>query len=402
MLMTLRCFLLVILIISLLLPVTLSKHVSLYASDGSVGNMFPPNKYLPSAPKDVVLSDASVSSLTFAWAEVDSISLVTTYWVKISYSTDFSSSPPIDTRSKERAYLLTGLSPGDKWYFIVAAQNTYGIGSYSSPVSGTTYEYPGKVETLIIDSITNVSMKLSWSAPSDGGSPITSYDVNVTQVGVVWNQLINTGSPSTSFLLTGLTPKQRYSVSVTAITAVGKGSAGTIVINRTNGTPSAPTMLVLVLIPSSKNATSLDVSWHAPDDSGGSAITNYILYSHVTDGSFSTKSTDQFSVGPSTFSMTIKQLEPDVYVCVQAAAVNEYGVGEFTCDICTEIDAANDHDNDTPSPFSTTDIVILGAVIVLVIGYGIMIVRKQCLSSNSSHLMQSDGNDSNEMKANNE
>ena len=67
---------------------------------------------------------------------------------------------------------------------------------------------------------------MTWTAPSDGGSPITSYTVTPYQGGVAQQPTTVTGNPpATSATVTGLTNGTSYTFTVTATNAVGTGPA---------------------------------------------------------------------------------------------------------------------------------------------------------------------------------
>ena len=86
---------------------------------------------------------------------------------------------------------------------------------------------PSQVTGLITAVISSSQINLSWTAPSDGGSPITGYKIErESPVGNGWNTLVaNTGSTSTTYSNTGLTSSTQYNYLVSAINAVDTGSA---------------------------------------------------------------------------------------------------------------------------------------------------------------------------------
>ena len=67
---------------------------------------------------------------------------------------------------------------------------------------------------------------MTWTAPSDGGSPITSYTVTPYMAGVAQQATTVTGNPpATSATVTGLTNNTSYTFTVGATNAVGTGPA---------------------------------------------------------------------------------------------------------------------------------------------------------------------------------
>ena len=72
----------------------------------------------------------------------------------------------------------------------------------------------------------NGSANVSWTAPSNGGSAITSYTVTPYLSGVAQTPTTVTGAPpATTATVTGLTNGQPYTFTVTATNAIGSGPA---------------------------------------------------------------------------------------------------------------------------------------------------------------------------------
>src|SRR5262249_32855115 len=109
----------------------------------------------------------------------------------------------------------------------VAATNSLGRSPASAPspaVTPTNATLPG-APTGVAATGRNASVALSWSAPaSDGGAAITSYRIT-PYVGGVAQAPLDTGSPSTSYPVTGLLNGTAYAFPVAATNAVGTGPA---------------------------------------------------------------------------------------------------------------------------------------------------------------------------------
>ena len=119
------------------------------------------------------------------------------------------------------------------------------------------------------------SATVSWTAPSNGGSAITSYVVTPFAGGSAQTPTTITGSPpATSATIGGLTNGTAYTFTVIAANAVGPGPASAA---SNSVTPTAPTV---PSAPTNVTATagnaSASVSWSAPAN-GGSAITGYTI-----------------------------------------------------------------------------------------------------------------------------
>ena len=72
----------------------------------------------------------------------------------------------------------------------------------------------------------NPSATVSWSAPANGGSPITMYTITPYLAGVAQASTQVAGSPPpTTGTVNGLTNGDAYTFTVTATNAVGTGPA---------------------------------------------------------------------------------------------------------------------------------------------------------------------------------
>ena len=125
------------------------------------------------------------------------------------------------------------------------------------------------------------SLVVSWAAPTaGGGSAITAYDLrhirsdapskadaNWTVVQDAWS-----GSGSLQYTITRLTGGTQYDVQVRAVNAAGDGPwSATLTGTTAAAAPAAPTTLTAT----ANGQTQIDLSWIAPSDDGGTAITGY-------------------------------------------------------------------------------------------------------------------------------
>jgi len=152
---------------------------------------------------------------------------------------------------------------------------------------------------------------VSWTAPIDGGSPLSSYDVTVTPQGGA-PVTTSTGSTATSFSATGLVNGTTYDVTVAATNAIGTGAASAPV----SGAPSA----VVPDVPTGVTATPGDggasIAFTAPADDGDLPITSFTA----------TASTGEQVSGPAS-PLTLTGLGNDVARTFTVTATNDKGTG---------------------------------------------------------------------------
>ena len=71
-------------------------------------------------------------------------------------------------------------------------------------------------------------ISLTWTAPSDGGSPITGYKIQTSTDNTNWSTLVSsTGTKNTSYTDSGLLAGAKYYYKVSAINKIGTGPAST-------------------------------------------------------------------------------------------------------------------------------------------------------------------------------
>ena len=127
--------------------------------------------------------------------------------------------------------------------------------------------------------------RLNWNQPTnDGGSPIIRYEHRHAPVGEVWNDWENVGARATGVTVGNLVNGLEYVFEVRAVNALGKGpveTAAAIPVLRT-GPPPPPPPGPLQTVPDAPRdllaeATDEQVtlSWQAPENDGGSEITDY-------------------------------------------------------------------------------------------------------------------------------
>ena len=209
--------------------------------------------------------------LSWAAPASDGGSPVTGYDLYVGTTADVNGGAPLATVAGT-AVLVTGLVNGTTYYFTVVAVNAAGPGPPSNEASAVPVTVPGPPAGLTAVS-GNGQVTLSWAAPaSDGGSPVTGYDLYVGTTADV-----NGGAPlatmaGTAVLVTGLVNGTTYYFKVTAVNQAGEGpGAEAKAVPLTVPGPPAG----LTAVPGNGQVT---LSWAAPASDGGSPVTGYIIY----------------------------------------------------------------------------------------------------------------------------
>ncbi len=163
----------------------------------------------------------------------------------------------------------------------------------------------------------NEQLIATWTAPNNGGSEITAYELQYRTGSGAWTEITEgiTGT-NTSHTITGLTKASEYDVQVRAVNEIGAGdwseSAAETPPATVPDAPAAPTLYA--------GTGRLVALWTAPEDDGGSPITGYELQYRTGGGAWT-----EIAPAPGKHDHTIDGLTNDAEYEVQARAVNEVG-----------------------------------------------------------------------------
>ena len=128
-------------------------------------------------------------------------------------------------------------------------------------------------------------MKLSWTAPPSGGAEITDYVIQRSTNGTTWPTVERRcvdGDDATPWV--GSPTARLYSFRVLAHNSFGDGPFSAIVQATPVWKPAAVSGLTAAVAPATGvGSGQVKLSWTAPADDGGSAISDYRI-ERSTDG----------------------------------------------------------------------------------------------------------------------
>jgi hypothetical protein len=226
---------------------------------------------VPSAPTNVVASSGNAQA-TVVWSAPASSgsSPITSYTVTSSPGGIKVTTPDGNTTMAT----IAGLTNGTTYTFAVTATNAVGSGpaALSNGVTPTAMPMVPSAPTNVM-AVANVDhgATLSWTASDNHGSALVGYTISATQL---TGTLGTAGPTATSATVTGLTPGNNYTFTITAANGVGTSSASfpsnTITAATVPGAPTAVTG-------SANFPNGVTVHWTAPASDGFSAITSYTV-----------------------------------------------------------------------------------------------------------------------------
>ena len=188
----------------------------------------------------------------------------------------------------------SGLDPGTTHHYRLRASNAIGDSMWSADVAGMTVAGSPDAPEMMAMATGRTSIRLTWTVPDDMGTPITGYELvrlDTSSDPAVWGttNLIADDDTVTEFVDTGLSPGTKYYYRIRALPQTGDAGWSAedmddedVTSATTHGdTPGRPTLVA----PAGAGITtnSLTITWTAPTDTGGSAITGYDV--QIWDGS---------------------------------------------------------------------------------------------------------------------
>ena len=137
---------------------------------------------------------------------------------------------------------------------------------------------PAKPTGFTATAAGNAQIDLAWTAPADdGGRAVSGYKIEVSDDGSTgsWTDLVaDTASTDTAYSHTGLSAGDTRHYQVSAINAVGTSDASDSKEATTQTTAPEPPAGVAAI---ADGTSKIVVSWSAPANDGGSAVTGYMI-----------------------------------------------------------------------------------------------------------------------------
>jgi Domain of unknown function (DUF1929)/Fibronectin type III domain len=184
--------------------------------------------------------------------------------------------------------------PGNYMLFIV---NSNGVPSVAKFINVAASLSAPSAPTNVSAAGGEGSATVTWTAPANGGSPITSYTVT-PYIGSTAQTptIVNGNPPSNNATVTGLTDGTAYTFTVTATNAVGTSPPSAASNSVTVGTVPPPVFIQSVSSHVSV-ATSLSVTTTAPVTAGNRLVVETAAWSsnHATMASVTDSAGDQFT-----------------------------------------------------------------------------------------------------------
>ncbi len=245
---------------------------------------------LPNAPGSLSATPRSTAvDLIWTAPASDGGSAIDHYCV---YRSEVGSQPALLTTVTGLNYSDEGLVNGRHYSYSVSAVTAAGEGPTCTAVEAVPATIPTAPASVSAQA-GNGEVLLTWQEPvSDGGGQITGYNVYRSIAGSTFQLLVSTGTVL-QYRDQGLSNEVTYAYKVSAINWVGEGYLSGETAATTNALfPTSPGDFA---VQSSDGVAEL--SWSAPNDTGGSALVGYMINRTIAGGK-----PVQIEVNASTFS----------------------------------------------------------------------------------------------------
>jgi hypothetical protein len=165
---------------------------------------------------------------------------------------------------------IHGLTNGVSYTVLLKGINDIGSSLASSPVTATPLGFPHPPQSLSV-SLANSALYVYFVDGSNGGTPITNYEVSIN--GVTFSPFSPT-TTSSPLYIGGFTNGTTYTLYLRAINALGSSLTSANITATPAIPPAVPTSLALT-----SGNTSISISF-TPGYDGGATITNYLYSSN--------------------------------------------------------------------------------------------------------------------------
>ncbi|KAI8488689.1 Titin-like, partial [Branchiostoma belcheri] len=160
--------------------------------------------------------------------------------------------------------------------FTITAENA--VGSTSAVFNLKVLDKPGPPSgPVAFDDITDESVMLSWEPPKDdGGSEVTHYVVEKSDVRTAQWQYVSSEVRRTHLKVTGLNKGAQYQFRISAENRFGVGTplnSGNCYIRAPFDVPEPPQNLKVVSVTKSQ----ITIAYEPPENDGGAAVTGYMV-----------------------------------------------------------------------------------------------------------------------------
>ncbi|MCW2866146.1 MAG: heme peroxidase, partial [Marmoricola sp.] len=256
---------------------TLSNIEQLVFSDQTV------NVATPAAPL-IGLATAGNAQATVTWTPpATTAEPLTGFVIEVMSGGTLVKTVPVTSRTATSS-VVTGLTNGTAYTFVVRATNLFGAGARSAPSNTVTPAAPSvtapSVPTNLVGTRGNSSVTLSWTVASNGGSPITTQRILVF-AGTTQVRVVDVAGTVRNRTILALNNGTAYTFQVRATNAIGTSAFSAPSAPVTPATVPGQPAIGTAQSGTPGGAVTATATWPAPPTTvaatGGSPITGFVV-----------------------------------------------------------------------------------------------------------------------------
>ena len=180
-----------------------------------------------------------------------------------------------------KSFTVYGLNANTNYTFSVYAFNAMGSGLVSPGVTGKTAIGAPTAPTGLSANVGATTASLNWATANNGGSPVTSYTVEIFSAATGKWTVAGTGT-STTFTLTGLSSATTYIARVKATSALGTSNPSkSVSFTTVVGKPDVPTALTV----SNVGSSTATVAWNPVASTSPTTPVTYVTSYNIVGSS---------------------------------------------------------------------------------------------------------------------
>lgn len=267
-------------------------------------------------------SENSSVDLTWTAPTSDGGSAITSYRIEYGTSTGVYGTT-INTGSATTSATVGSLSENTEYFIIVRAENGAGVNGASNEFSITTSGIPAVMIAPVASVTSTTSTSVAFTLPNANGGTVSAVEIERRLNGGAFASITTTATTSPYLDTSGISPNDDVEYRARATNEFGQQtifSPISTLVNTSDIVQSAPT---LDTVTSSANGNA-NLSWTAGADSGGTAITGYLI-ERATDGV--TFTTLVANTGDTTTTYTDATATTGITYSYRVSAINGAGTG---------------------------------------------------------------------------
>ncbi|HEX7171117.1 MAG TPA: S8 family serine peptidase [Candidatus Limnocylindria bacterium] len=125
---------------------------------------------------------------------------------------------------------------------------------------------------------TTTSVDLSWTAPDDGGSPLTGFELFRSPDGVAWTSIVAVDETVLAHSDANVAVDETWQYRVDASNDIGATPSNVVTVTVPAEPPPDPVPPSAPALSASATETTIELSWTVPDDDGGESIDGYEIH----------------------------------------------------------------------------------------------------------------------------